>query len=139
MVVVNAEELILGRMASEIAKKLLKGEKVEVINAEKTVIIGSKEFVSKKFKKRLDLQRKGNPHFGPKYPRKPDAIVKRAVRGMLPYRRKRGIDALKKLKVFIGKPKEITGNVSSIEIARKREESNFVFLGDISKALGAKW
>lgn len=139
MVVVDASGLILGRMASEIAKKLLKGEKVEVINAEKTVIIGSKEFVSNKFKKRLELQRKGNPHFGPKYPKKPDAIVKRAVRGMLPYRRKKGGDALKKLRVFIGKPKEVKAESIQIEVAKKKEESDFVFLGEVSKKLGAKW
>ena len=36
--IVNAEGLVLGRMATVVAKHLLQGEKVEIVNAEKAII-----------------------------------------------------------------------------------------------------
>ena len=42
-VVVNAEGLILGRMCSKIAKRLLNGEVIIIVNAEKIVISGKKK------------------------------------------------------------------------------------------------
>jgi len=35
--IVNAEGLVLGRMATVVAKHLLQGEKVEIVNAEKAI------------------------------------------------------------------------------------------------------
>jgi len=75
--IIDAEGLILGRMASQVAKRLLNGEKIIIVNAEKAIIS-----------------------------RRPDMIVKRVIRGMLPRKKPRGKDALKRLRVYMGVPKD---------------------------------
>ena len=100
---VNAEGLILGRMASKVAKKLLNGEEVVIINAEKTVISGKKK--SKIAEAHVFLE-VGAPERGPFHYRRPDRIVRKTVQGMLP-RQVKGKIALARLQVFLGVPEEL--------------------------------
>jgi large subunit ribosomal protein L13 len=102
--VVNAERLILGRMSSKVAKKLLNGEEVVIINAEKTVISGKKK--SKILEAHVFLE-VGAPERGPFHYRRPDRIVRKTVRGMLPMDKVKGKNALAKLQVFLGVPEEL--------------------------------
>ena len=102
--VVNAEGLILGRMSSKVAKKLLNGEEVVIINAEKTVISGKKK--SKILEAHVFLE-VGAPERGPFHYRRPDRIVRKTVRGMLPMDKVKGKNALANLKVFLGVPEEL--------------------------------
>jgi LSU ribosomal protein L13P len=44
---------------------------------------------------------------GPKYPKTPDRLFKRMVRGMLPKEKAMGREALKRLYVYIGTPPSI--------------------------------
>ncbi len=141
-VIINAEDLVLGKIASFAAKKALQGEQVTVVNAEKSIITGRKETNLKRFKTRLDLQRKGNPHRGPKASRMPDRMLRYAVRGMLPFKSKRGREAFRRVKVFIGVPKEMQESkkdFSTIEKAKADKEKSFVCLGELCKLLGARW
>jgi len=101
---VNAEGLILGRMSSKVAKKLLNGEEVVIINAEKTVISGKKK--SKIAEAHVFLE-VGAPERGPFHYRRPDRIVRKTVRGMLPMDKMKGKNALAKLQVFLGVPEEL--------------------------------
>jgi large subunit ribosomal protein L13 len=101
---VNAEGLILGRMASKVAKKLLNGEEVVIINAEKTVISGKKK--SKIAEAHVFLE-VGAPERGPFHYRRPDRIVRKTVRGMLPMDKMKGKNALAKLQIFLGVPEEL--------------------------------
>ncbi|MEM3551665.1 MAG: 50S ribosomal protein L13 [Candidatus Bathyarchaeia archaeon] len=101
--VINAEGLILGRMASIIAKRLLNGEKIVVVNAEKAVISGKKKSKVKEAKEFLEV---GHPGKGPFHPKRPDRILRRTVRGMLPYKQPKGKQAYKRLRVYIGLPEE---------------------------------
>lgn len=102
--IVNAEELILGRMASTVAKRLLKGETITIVNAEKAVISGKKKSRVREAKEFLQV---GHPRKGPFHNRRPDRIVRRTVRGMLPYKQPKGKQAYKRLKVFIGAPEKL--------------------------------
>jgi large subunit ribosomal protein L13 len=47
-IVIDATDLILGRMASTVAKLVLKGERVIIINAEKALISGNKKNIVEK-------------------------------------------------------------------------------------------
>ena len=96
--IVNAEGHVLGRISSIIAKKLLEGEKIVVVNAEKVIITGSKEVVFERYKTKYD---RGSKEKGPYFPRHPEKIFKRTVRGMLPWKSKRGREAYRRLRVFI--------------------------------------
>jgi large subunit ribosomal protein L13 len=101
---INAEGLILGRMASKVAKKLLNGENVIIVNAEKSVLSGKKKSKVAEAKEFLEV---GAPARGPFHYRRPDRIVQKTVRGMLPFKQPKGKKAYKKLKVFMGVPEEL--------------------------------
>ncbi|MDG6243771.1 MAG: 50S ribosomal protein L13 [Methanolobus sp.] len=139
MTVIDAEGLIMGRLASTVAKKLLSGEKIDIINAEKAVISGSKFTTLREYKETMQI---GKPEFGPYFPKRPDRILKRTIRGMLPYKRARGKDAMSRLKVYVGVPMELSNKEAAKveEASMDRLSSNkYLKLGDVSKKLGAKF
>lgn len=106
--VIDASGLILGRMASHVAKQLLKGEEVVVVNAERAVITGRKESLVEDFKTRLGTRTLGAQSKAPQHPRRPDTYVRRVVRGMLPWKTPKGKRAYGRLKVYIGVPQELS-------------------------------
>src|SRR3989344_866259 len=106
MKVYDAENQILGRLSAVIARQLLKGEKGFVINCEKAVFSGNPKYTTSKYLQRV---RRGDPKHGPFFPKTPDGIFRRAVRGMLPWKKSKGKDAFRNLKVFIGFPEEFKG------------------------------
>lgn len=137
--VIDASNAILGRLGTNVAKRLLKREVIHVVNAEKIVITGREEDIMEKYKTRRSMSAKANPHYGPKYPRVPDRIVKRAIRGMLPWKTPRGKTAFKGLRVHIGVPAELAGaSPEKIEGIQNRAERGFLTIGEISRKLGAK-
>lgn len=142
MRVINAADLIVGRMASVVAKALLSGEEVAVVNAEEGVISGTRVSVLAKYRERRARKSIVNPvRHGPFFPRRPDGIIKRAVRGMLPYRKARGRKALKALKVYIGIPKELDGKkMETVEGAHvsKLKVPRYIKLKELSILLGSK-
>ena len=139
--IIDGERLILGRLASNVSKKLLNGDEIIVLNAEKIVISGTKEWAYAKYKQRLDRASISNPRkMGPKYPRRPDDIFRRTVRGMLPYRKTTGREAFKGLKVFVGIPQEFEGaEISKLPDAEPKNIKKSMELGEVSKLLGAKF
>ncbi len=107
---IDASGHILGRLASYVAKKLLEGYKVYVFNVEKIVVSGKKNMVVDSYKRTILGVRSHFSHkWRPKRPRSPVRIFKHAVRGMLPKHNKRGREALKRLKAYIGLPDEFKG------------------------------
>ena len=105
MKIIDGNNAILGRLASFVAKNALEGEEIVVINCEKIIITGNKKRIQEDFaEKRTKV---GSGQKGPKVSRLNEKIVKRAIRGMLPNHRKgRGKEALKKIKCYVGVPKE---------------------------------
>lgn len=139
-IVINAEGLILGRIAATVAKKLLEGEKVEIVNAEKAIVSGRKEYVFQKYDSRFKRGPKGNPTKGPQNSRLPDRILRSAVRNMLPKYSKRGRKVLKNLRVWIGIPKPLEAEkTQDLEEAKKTSLQKTVTLGEISKMCGASF
>lgn len=138
-VIIDAEGMILGRMATRAAKELLRGERVEVVNAEKAVLSGSREFILERYRTRLERGPKGNPTKGPHHSRMPDRIVRSTIRNMLPKYTKRGRRALKSLKVWIGVPAAVKGNRIEIEGAKKQGIKKLISVGELSKNLGANF
>ena len=140
MTVIDGTDLVLGRMASLVSKRLLANERIDLINAEKVIIIGDPETIFEKYRVRLTFNQKGDPEIGPKFPKMPDRIVKRAVQGMLPMKSSRGKTALKYFKAYIGKPAELEGKeIEKLDGALKHLERSYERIGNLSKKLGAKW
>jgi len=142
MIIIDATNKILGRIASVAAKLALEGNEVIIINSEKALIsANNKKNVEEFFKTKRD---RGDPYHGPFYPRYPDQILKRVIRGMLPYKKDRGRKALKRIKVYIGVPEDL--NIDKEKLYEKikgvkdlNKRATFVELGEISKKLGARW
>ncbi|WP_456467830.1 50S ribosomal protein L13 [Archaeoglobus sp.] len=135
--VIDASGHILGRLSSKIAKRLLNGEKIVVVNAEKAVITGEKYMVFERYKEKYD---RGSKEKGPYFPRHPEKIFKRTVRGMLPWKSSRGREAYRSLRVFMGVPDELKGmNFEKIEDAMLEKVSKtdkYVTLAEVSRYLG---
>ena len=137
MIIVDATGLVLGRLASVAAKSLLAGEEIKIVNAEKAIVTGRRESIYSEYG---HARARGTRENGPYFPRRPEMILKRTVRGMLPYKLKRGRDAMSMLRVYIGVPRELSGmQFEQPEGAKMRQRStiNFVELGEVSKRLGA--
>ena len=146
--VFDASNKVLGRLASHVASELLTARKagnqkrVIIVTAEKANVTGPKTAVFAKYDHKYKLN---HPRKGPFFPRMPDQILKRPVRGMLPYQKNSsGRNALKSLRVEIGTPSDLSGDLpdgcewgDSTKIDRPLPE-RFVRLGDISKELGVK-
>ncbi len=139
MVLINADGLILGRLASITAKKLLEGDEVMIINAEKAILSGAKASI---FREYQETYVRGSKEHGPYFPKRPDAIIKRTVRGMLPYKTQRGMDSMARLKVYSGTPSEFEGQpAETLEKASVNRLSSYKYmqLGELSKLLGARY
>lgn len=133
--VVDAEGVVLGRFASYLAKRLLMGENIVVVNAEKAVITGEPRMVKERY---LSKRLRGDPHKGPFYPRYPDKLLKRVVRGMLPYKQQKGRQALARLKVYMGVPKEYQGKAQKVGKSVNDLSCKYITLAELCKTLGAK-
>ncbi|WP_456422221.1 50S ribosomal protein L13 [Thermococcus sp.] len=142
MRIINAEGLILGRLASKVAKMLLEGEEVIIVNAEKAIITGNREDIFAKYKRRTELRTRTNPRRGPFYPKRSDEIVRRTVRGMLPWKTDRGRKAFRRLKVYVGIPKEFEGReletISEAHMSRLATPK-YITVGEVAKFLGGKF
>jgi len=134
---VDAEGLILGRMASIVAKRLLEGERIDIVNAESAVVSGKRLQVIKERKTFLEVGGRGR---GPIHWRKPNAIIRRTIRGMLPYRKAHGREAFKRLRVHIGVPEELTNveKTSFPEAHVDRLGGRYLTVGEIAENIGWK-
>ena len=109
--IIDAKNQIVGRIATFAAKQALLGQKVDIINSEDAIMTGSKENIQAKYKER---RKKGGPHHGPYYARLPDRIVRRIIRGMLPYKQERGKKAFARVMCYIGTPKDVEGQQTKV-------------------------
>jgi len=134
-VVINGEGLILGRMCSKVAKRLLNGEEVIVVNAEKVVLSGKKKSKVAEAKQFLEV---GAPERGPFHSRRPDRIVRKTVRGMVPWKQAKGKSAYKRLKVYLGVPAELKGqDMETIEeVSASKLKGPHFTLGELAVEIG---
>jgi len=134
--VIDADRLIMGRLSSLVAKRLLDGEEIVIINAEKCLITGNSKEIYQRY---FDARARGKIRKGPHFPRMPDRILKRTVRGMLPYQKPRGREALKRLKVYIGTPRDYRdAEAIKLEQAATLNTTKYIPLSEVSMRLGAR-
>ena len=138
-IVVDATDHIAGRLSSQVAKLLLKGNRVSVVNCEKIMISGTRGNIIKEYREFLEINSIIKPKHGPVHYRRPDTMIKKMVRGMLPYGKKpSGIEAHKKLRTFIGSPKELRG-IKKIQFEKakiKKSASNYTTMGELGRVIG---
>ena len=135
--IIDGNNLIYGRLSAHVAKELLNGEEIVVVNADKVAVTGSKEFVLGKFRARRDI---GSVRKGPHYPRTSNQILRRSIGEMLPTKKTRGEEALGRCRVFSGVPMEFNGQtMETIEEAKNDRVSRFVTLHDVAMFLGGRY
>lgn len=132
---IDAEGLIVGRMASIVAKKILNGEEVHVVNAEKAIITGRKGLLIEDYRTKRNLQNKQNPEFSPKYPNLPHLFVRRLIRGMLPWKTTRGKEAFRRLRVYMGNPENLK-DFEDMKMAKPGNLVKYMTIGKLCKQLG---
>lgn len=137
MKVIDADGLVLGRMCSVVAKSLLNGEEITIVNAEKALVSGNSGSIMEEYER---SRAQGKVKAGPFYPRMPDRILRRTVSRMMKHRQPKGKEAMSRLTVHIGVPESLReAKFESIEDARKADLKKYMTLGDISRELGAKF
>jgi len=129
---IDGTNAVLGRLATIVAKKLMEGEAVSIINADKIIITGNPSATIKKYHKRREI---GSPHHGPFFPKTSEGIVRRAIRGMMPYKTKKGRAAFKKLRIYKAKPENV---VNLEKVAISEIKSNYITIGKISRQINGR-
>ncbi|MEM2067449.1 MAG: 50S ribosomal protein L13 [Nitrososphaerota archaeon] len=144
LVVVDGSGHRLGRLASKVAKMLLSGRRVVVVNADKVLVTGTKSAILERYLKLV-----GRTWYSsieePKvwYPRRADRILWYTIARMLPRRQPKGREALKRLKVYVGVPEGLEkSNLTRLEdalhksgISRSGRLIRTLTLGELSKLL----
>jgi len=133
--VINADKLILGRMASIIAKRLLSGETIAIVNAEKAVLSGKKKSKVMEAKEFLEV---GYPRAGPFHYRRPDRIVRKTVKGMLPCKQAKGMQAYRRLRVYLGVPEELKNQEAETltQAQATKLTCPYFTVGELAKEIG---
>lgn len=133
-IIIDATNCVMGRLASRVGKELAKGSMVHVVNVEKAVVSGDPVYLKALYKQKID---RGDPTHGPFYPKTPDLMFRRVVRGMLPKTGK-GRDALKKLRVYISMPHEMKGKKAiCVKGAENKLSCKYTELGALCEKIGA--
>ncbi len=124
-------------MASIVAKRLLLGERIIIVNAEGAAISGKRLSRLKDARAFLDI---GHPGKGPFHPRRPDQILRKTVKGMLPRRQPKGEAALRRLRVFLGVPPELSSEEFSTipEAHVSKLKCSYFTVGQLAKEIGYK-
>lgn len=139
-IIIDGKNMVMGRLASYVAKELLKGRRVAVVNAEKIIITGtSKNSILRTFLEKLQRRSNVNPRrHGPFVPRSPDRLFRRIVRGMLPRHKFKGKSAYRRLKVYLGVPETyLNKSIITVEEARyKGGAPYYMYLGEICRHIG---
>ncbi len=139
-VVVDATSCIAGRMCSHVSKLLLQGKRVAIVNAEKAMLSGNRYKTIDSYKEHLGINSVTNPIHGPFHPRRPDTILSKMVRGMVPKRKPSGISAFKHLRVYIGVPEGMKGAKMELFEDSKitKPESYYISIAEVAKQIGWK-
>ena len=135
MKVIDGTNMVLGRLATKAAKLAILGEEVRIINAEKVVVVGRKKFVLDNYRRKYI---RGTSVGGPFILRGPDRLVRRCIRGMIPYKTPNGKEAYARVLCYVGNPSNEKANETVDADITNTENLNYVLIEDISKHLGAK-
>ena len=140
IIVVDATNCIAGRMCSHVSKLLLQGNRVVIVNAERAMLSGNRYRTIDSYKEYLSINSVTNPIHGPFHPRRPDTILSKMVRGMVPKRKSGGISAFKRLRVYMGVPKEMRDyKMKSFDDSKiTKPESYYISVAEVAKQIGWK-
>ncbi|MFB5607238.1 MAG: 50S ribosomal protein L13 [Candidatus Nitrosomaritimum yanchengensis] len=137
-IVVDATDHVAGRLSSQVAKLLIKGNRVSIVNCDKIMISGTRSNIISEYREFLEINSVNHWKHGPKHPRRPDTIMKKMIRGMLPKEKPSGKEAHKRLRTYIGSPKEVK-SLKKIKFEKamiRKSASNYITMADLGRTVG---
>ncbi|MFX1568048.1 MAG: 50S ribosomal protein L13 [Promethearchaeota archaeon] len=143
----DASDKILGRFCSQIAKKALLGEYIVIVNAKDAIISGTKRDVHERHLAKLNISTATNPRRGPFHERRPDTFMRRVIKQMLPRKKLRGKEALKRVHVYISDIPErfknryqklVPNEIQKVEKKRLSYYNRYITLEDLCQRIGWK-
>ena len=138
-IVVDATDHVAGRLSSRVAKLLLQGNRVSLVNCERIMISGSRPNIIGEYRQFLKINSIINPKHGPVHYRRPDTVITKMIRGMLPFEKKpSGKKAHKRLRAYVGSPKELKSfrKVQFEKAKITRTASSYTPMGDLCRVIG---
>lgn len=136
--IIDAKGTILGRLGTFVAKQVLLGNEVDVINCEEAVVSGKRQDILSNYISRMHRKAPGK---GPYFYRRPDMFVRRTIRGMLPFERSRGREAFKRIKCHVGVPENLkSGKAISMDNAKSEKiiSTDYLKVKEICRAASGK-
>jgi large subunit ribosomal protein L13 len=137
-IVVDATDHVAGRLSSQVAKLLINGNRVSIVNCDKIMISGTRSNIINEYREFLEINSINHWKHGPKHPRRPDTIMKKMIRGMLPKEKPSGKEAHKRLRTYIGSPKEVK-SLKKIKFEKamiRKSSSNYTTMADLGRTVG---
>ena len=137
-ILVDGSDLVAGRLCSNVAKLLLQGNRVSIVNCDKIMMSGKRLSIVEEYKTFLKIGSIINPKHGPFHPRRPDTIISRMVRGMLPRTKPSGQAALKRLRAYIGIPNELR-SIEKIQFDKakiRRTNAYYTSMAELGRTIG---
>ena len=137
--VLDGSNLIAGRLSTYVAKKLIEGHSIHVINADKVLLTGNRSSIISSWKKKLEIGSIVNPEkHGPFHKKHPHEILSKMIRGMLPRRKTHGLEAFRRLRVSVGSP--LSPNINDDPLLEKAKANKplsfYLTLGSLSQEFG---
>jgi len=136
--IINGSNLLMGRLASFAARKALEGEQVTIVNCKKVYVSGSPKGVLERYKRKFTL---GTTLHGPFISRNPGFLMRRSIRGMLPWNRVRGREAFRRVKCYPDVPEALKGKPTVAIEAKginKLPITRYITLGEVCARIGTK-
>jgi large subunit ribosomal protein L13Ae len=140
-IVIDGRGHLVGRLASKVAKEILRGQRVVVVRCEQLQMSGSLFRNNIIFHEFLQKANNTNPRRNFKHFRSPSRMFWRSLRGMLPHKSPRGKAALDRLRVFEGIPypydqKKRMVVPEALKVLRMKSHRDFCSLGDLASGVG---
>jgi large subunit ribosomal protein L13Ae len=142
-IVIDGRGHLVGRLASKVAKEILRGQRVVVVRCEALNLSGSQFRNNIKYHEFLNKSNNTNPRRNFKHYKSPSRMFWRSLRGMLPHKTPKGKAALDRLKVFEGVPfpydhKKRMVVPEALKVLRMKSHRNSCVLGDLAAQNGWK-
>ena len=136
-IIVDGTNMIAGRLCSHVAKLLIEGNRVSIVNTENVMLSGHRDTIIRSYRKFLEIASINNPKFGPFHPRRPDTMITKMVRGMLP-KKPSGKTAFKRLRSYLGVPDDLRSKAKTqFEDSKIRKASPYyTSMGDLGRMVG---
>ncbi len=138
--VIDATGMIAGRLSSKVARMLIEGKHVVIVNGSKALLSGKRNMVISEYLESLKVSSVVHPKHGPFHPRTPSGIISRMIRGMIPRRKPKGRLALKRLHVYSGIPENFSkAKFESFDECKATKPIAFyVSIGEVASRIGWK-